>query len=117
MDMLLLKLLALVLIFAVGMMSGMLPGRMDESGPGANRLTLGNAFAAGVFLGAALLHMLPDAEEKYSALAVGTGYPLGALTCGFGFLILMVLEKGILKGRETVGEAPAGNSATPYLLH
>ncbi len=116
MDLMLLKMLALLLIFSVGMMSGMLPGRMDDQGRGGNGLALGNAFAAGVFIGAALLHMLPDAEDKYSAMGLGTDYPLGALTCGLGFLLLLVLEKGILKGWESVDGAPAGSASTPFIL-
>ena len=55
-------------------------------------LEAADAFASGIFLGAALFHMLPDAIHEFSSLN-DTSYPLAELFCALGFLILLFLER------------------------
>jgi solute carrier family 39 (zinc transporter), member 1/2/3 len=55
-----------------------------------HKFPLAKAFAAGVFLGAALLHMLYSASIDLRAL--GYSYPLAPLLAGGTFLILLWLE-------------------------
>ena len=51
---------------------------------------LAEAFASGVFLGAGLMHMLPDSGEMFRE--AGYGYPLAALIAGLMLLFLLWFE-------------------------
>ena len=61
MDLLALKVVAIVAIFLTGVAGGLLPHQIEKSRHGQLYLSLGSALAGGVFLGAGLIHMLPDA--------------------------------------------------------
>lgn len=50
----------------------------------------GESLATGIFLGAGLLHMLPDATQAFSR--TGYNYPLSFLIAGVSFLLLLLLE-------------------------
>lgn len=110
------------------MLAGLYPLRVAVSDDAERRLTLGNALAGGVFLGAALLHMLPDSVEIYgtlSGLGGGAGLgrlfgedailPLPYLLMGLGYLLILFLEAVILRGHgeEDVGRA---DKSLPVLL-
>ena len=69
MSLLTIKALSAVAIIVVRLVGGMIPivaGRFDES---RRFFSLGNAFAGGVFLGAGLIHLLPDGTEKLEAVS------------------------------------------------
>lgn len=48
------------------------------------------ALASGVFLGAALIHMLSDSSNSFQRM--GVTYPLAFLLCGISFLFLLYME-------------------------
>ena len=77
-------------IFLLSVVSGWLPARVRTY----NKRFLGisNAFASGVFLGAALLHLLPDAVSKFELFYAGD-YPLVYLICIVTFILLLVMER------------------------
>lgn len=54
---------------------------------------LADAFASGIFLGAALFHMLPDAREDFLVALGAIKFPLAEAFCAFGFLVLLFLER------------------------
>ena len=81
MEMLWFKILSVLIIFAAGLLAGIMPTRVKLSERGKRKLTLGNAFSGGVFLGAGLLHLLPDAQENFEALAGDVDFPFAALIC------------------------------------
>jgi len=116
MEILWFKVLSLLVIFTAGLLAGIAPTRMRVSEQGARQLIWGNAFSGGVFLGAGLLHMLPDARENFQVYAGDVDFPFAALICGLGFLFVLLLEKGILGGSHDVGEACEGRAANPFLL-
>ncbi|KAL3798982.1 hypothetical protein HJC23_005121 [Cyclotella cryptica] len=51
-------------------------------------LSLATSFGGGVFLGAALLHLLPDASD----ILDGDGFPRANLLCSLGFMMVLALE-------------------------
>jgi len=53
---------------------------------------LAESFAGGVFLGAALFHMLPDAQSALKLVYPNLQYPFGNLICALGFCVLLFLE-------------------------
>jgi zinc transporter 1/2/3 len=86
----------------------------------ANRLTrwrsskwiarLANTFAGGVFLGAALMHMLPDARDKFDAFFTDMQYPYYTLVAAVSFLLVLLLDKRVVLSRSN------SESIYPYLL-
>lgn len=62
---------------------------------------VGESVASGIFLGAGLLHMLPDATRAFSK--AGYDYPFSFLIAGGSFLLLLLLEhiSVFLKHRST----------------
>lgn len=105
------KIVALAAIFAVGLAGGLL-SRVVSAGKHSDALfTLGNAFAGGVFLGAGIIHMLPDAREGFEALLGDVDYPWFALTCAIGFLFILFLERVCFPhthGEDDIARKPVG---------
>ena len=94
MDVFWFKLISLLVIFSIGLLAGLIPLRKHISSRGKQRLTLGNAFSGGVFLGAGLLHMLPDAIDNFKSFATNVDFPFPALVAGIGFILILFMDKG-----------------------
>lgn len=58
-------------------------------------LSISDFLASGIFLGAGLLHLLPDAVNKFQTLHIDIEYPIAYVLCASAFLLFIVLEKGI----------------------
>ena len=82
----------LAALLATALACGALPLRRRgsaESRP--NRLLeWGNAFAAGIFLGAGFVHMLPDANAAWQQL--GWHYPIGMLLAAAAIVLMLLFE-------------------------
>src|SRR5260370_724475 len=77
------KLALLVALFATAFACGALPLRRRGEDASARRLLEGgNAFAAGIFLGARFVPPLPHADAPWAPLGVGAGAAVGALAGG-----------------------------------
>jgi solute carrier family 39 (zinc transporter), member 1/2/3 len=61
--------------------------------PKNNFIYYGEGFSAGIFLGASLLHMLPDAIHHLQMQISTWEYPVASLLCAAGFLVLYLIEK------------------------
>jgi zinc transporter 1/2/3 len=96
------KLISIISVLLVGAGGGIFSVKLSESRNSRRLFSLGNAFAAGVFLAAGLLHMLPDANEGFNALS---DFPWAYLGCAIGFIMILFLERVILAGHEAVAEA------------
>lgn len=114
MDVFSLKIAAAGLIFLTGLTGGLLPLRFGATEASARWLNIGNGFSGGIFLGAGLIHMLADAHANFASL--GGDYPYAAVVAGLGFLLILMLEMVVLRGREDVGEMTSGESMRPFLL-
>lgn len=104
-------------IFLIGLTSGFLPIKIAKKH--TRLLSVGDAFASGVFLSAGLLHMLPDAAGEFQKIFVTTAYPYAQLICVFTFILLLLIEHGALIATETHMRnhiTPYCNHVTPYLL-
>lgn len=87
------------------------PVRAHKSPKHLHFLDLGDAFASGVFLGAALLHMLPEAVTYFQQNIPNRNYPFAELLCICGFVVLLFLERLTLtsfKGKQHI--------VIPYIL-
>lgn len=85
--------LAMIILFAA-IIGGLWPfiKKAHLSGDAIKELDfpLGESLASGIFLGAGLLHMLPDAASSFNL--AGYHYPFAFLLAGLSFLLLLLLE-------------------------
>lgn len=116
MEILWFKTLSLLAIFFTGLLAGLAPKRIGVSERGNQQLILSNAFSAGIFLGAGLLHMLPDAQENFQAYAGEIDFPFPTLVAGIGFILILLLEKAALKGKEDVSGVSKDRLFYPLVL-
>eukprot|EP01135_Chromosphaera_perkinsii_P011958 Nk52_evm11s2542 gene=Nk52_evmTU11s2542 len=108
MDELYFKLICFLCIFACGLVGGFLPLRVVTS---ERYLSWANCFAAGVFLAAGLVHMLPDTEESFREHGAESFLGnLNSATCliSVGFILILFIEKVALGGHDALILAAAG---------
>lgn len=115
MDVLTFKLLAIALIFLTGILCGLIPLRAGDVHENEIFFSLGNSFAGGIFLGAGLLHLLPDGIERFTGMS---GYPFALLLAASSLGLLLFLEKVLFIEREArdPGKLRSGGSFAPFLL-
>lgn len=94
MDLFWLKLIFLATILLSGWGGGVLPLVGAARNPGGRLLSWGNAFAAGIFFGIGLIHMLPEADVKWRAL--GWSYPMAFALAAAAFLLFFLFEHVLL---------------------
>ncbi len=108
------KILSVVLIIIAGITGGIVPlGKGVKKG--GNRLVFGNAFAGGVFLGAGLMHLLPDAMENFSSLKLSFEFPLAPLIAGIGFIFILALER-VIAQKESAEILNSNKNQFPFIL-
>ncbi|WP_369622508.1 hypothetical protein, partial [Pseudoalteromonas distincta] len=77
-------------IFIVILLAGWYPFRKRIKDDQHIDLPIGETLATGVFLGAGLLHMLPDANSLFKKM--GYNYPFAFIITGAVFLIFLWFE-------------------------
>lgn len=87
------KSIAALLIFATSIIAAIYPLRLKAHPTHHTFLELADSAASGVFLGAALFHMLPDAIQLFQQAVTSYQYPLAESFCAAGFLILLFMER------------------------
>jgi zinc transporter ZupT len=75
---------------AVILLAGYFPFKKSLSTEEHTEFPIGETLGTGVFLGAALLHMLPEAQALFSKL--GYNYPFALLIAGITFLLFLWFE-------------------------
>ncbi len=88
------KIAFLLAILAAGWLGGAWPLLRAARRPGGEFLSWGNAFAAGIFLGIGLIHMLSDASDTWTAL--GWSYPMAYVLAATAFVAILLLEHVLL---------------------
>lgn len=106
------KIIAALSILILTIVAGLLPLRLAKNYK--HLLHFGDAFASGVFLSAALLHLLPEAEQGFSHVLGSINYPAAQLICIVTFIVLLLMERGVLIYGHC--HEPNGNITTPFLL-
>ena len=91
------RILFAALVLVAGLLGGLPPlGRNASLSP--RGLALANAWAAGLFLGIALIHMMPEAEAEWRVLV--PGYPMAPLLAATAFLLILFFEHVPLSPHE-----------------
>jgi len=112
-SLILYKLFAALFIFIITLIAVIYPIRARVY-PSHNRiLELGDAFASGIFLGAALFHMLPDAISLFSQFTPDIHFPIAEAFCAGGFLLLLFLER---LAEVSTAAKHTQKHALPYML-
>jgi zinc transporter 1/2/3 len=104
------KLCAGLLIFLASLGTVIYPLRKKTTPQVGEPAELGEAFASGIFLGAAFFHMLPDALRLFREVGA-PAYPIPEVMCVFGFLFLLFLERLSL-----ANTAIRSKHSIPYIL-
>ncbi len=105
-----LKVAGLVVIFAVGMAGGLVALGSRRNGRTEMAFSIGATLAGGIFLGAGLMHMLPDSVVALNDYFAGVDFPIGYLIAAVGFLAVLFIEE-ILFGEAHSGAAQIGETA------
>ena len=108
------KVVALVLILLTGLGGGFLARWISKARHSEAFFSLGNAFAGGVFLGAGLIHMLPDAQSGFAAIAGGSDFPWFAVVCCLGFLAILFLDNVLVRAAHQDVLATTRTDGTLY---
>ena len=116
MSLLEIKVIAVLAIIVVGVVGGVIPILASRHGTSHRFLSLGNALAGGVFLGAGFIHLLPEAVE---ALEGVVDYPLAPLLAAIGVVVLLLIDRVLFESGHAVGtgkEADAHQPIYPLVL-
>jgi zinc transporter 1/2/3 len=100
------KILSVLLVLLITLAAGYYPFFKKRQLKKAWEFPLGESLAAGVFLGAALMHMLSDSADGFRA--AGYHYPFAFLLAGIAFLVLLLLEHIGRELYEHKGESAPG---------
>lgn len=107
MSLIVYKIIAAFIIFIVTLIAVFYPIRAKAHlHHDHHLLDFGDAFASGVFLGAALFHMLPEASHHFAQSIPNFHYPLAGLLCACGFLLLLFLERLSLSKNKNYATIP-----------
>lgn len=93
MSLIIYKIIAGLLIFITSLAAVIYPLKVRVHPTHHRVLELADAFASGIFLGAALFHMLPNASHEFAYALSDVHYPLAELFCAAGFLLLLFFER------------------------
>ena len=100
MSLIAVKFVAGLTILAMGILGGLIPVLATRYLTSRRFLSLGNALAGGIFLGAGFLHLLPEASEALEGLV---DYPLAALLAALGVGMLLLIDRVVFESSYRLG--------------
>ena len=105
------KISFIFICFAEGIISGFIPTWSENCRSSPKILGIANAFAAGVFLAIALVHILPEEIEGWNNW-VGTdeAFPLPEVLAFAGYTLILILDK-VLFDSHALFDNPDHNTA------
>ncbi len=116
MSILVFKIIAIVFIILVALLGSYLAFNIKKSKKSSFYFALGNTFAAGIFLGAGLIHMLPDASEGFRAVAQ-SDFPFAPFIASLGFFLILFIEKIMVNEEDLSSKDKYEKSESyPYVL-
>jgi zinc transporter 1/2/3 len=107
------KIIAALLIFIVAMLAGFLPRQFGHLHTGSRHIT--DSITNGIFLGAAVFHMLPDAQAGFHGLGLNH-YPYAILLCFTGFILLQLVKYVTLYFRQSADNTKFNGSMVLIVL-
>ena len=113
MSLLVVKAFAAVSILIVGIIGGAVPLLAARHQAGHRFLSLGNALAGGIFLGAGFIHLLPEASETLGEVV---DYPLAPLLAALGIGILLLIDRVVFETNHTATGQSEGRRQPIYPL-
>jgi len=106
------KLVLLLAILVAGALGSALPLLYRRVRASHRLLGWGNAFAAGVFLAAAAVHLIPDADRLWSSL--GWSYPMATLLAVLAVDVRTLLGAG--RAHTGMGSPASGEESAGWLI-
>lgn len=110
------KFLVSLIILCIALIFGLFPILIRVNGLTKKILSYGESFAGGIFLGAGLIHLLPDAQNGLRTVFNST-YPLAFVICAFTILGLRMIEEGTIKLLVCHNEACKHPHLQPWLAY
>lgn len=104
------KVVAALAILAVGIIGGIIPLLAARHDTSRRFLSLGNALAGGIFLGAGFIHLLPEAAE---ALEGVVDYPLAPLLAAVGVVALLLIDRVLFEAGHATASDNDGGARQP----
>lgn len=90
------KSITAIALLVTSLIGGWIAMRLCATGKCSRLLSSANALAGGFFLGAALLHLLPEAQESLEMIE--GPLPWAMILCLAGFLLILLLERLAIPG-------------------
>ncbi len=113
MSLLTLKFLSALAIVGVSVAGGMIPIVAQRFEDSRRFFSLGNAFAGGVFLGAGLIHLLPEGSAKLGNISA---FPIAGLLATFGLALLLLIDRVLFSHHQFDGHVDHDVRTYPYVL-
>ena len=102
------KIVFAAVIFFAAILGGLIPLAGRKGSRRSHFMSWGNAFAAGVFLGTGLIHMLGESNRAWYEL--GWSYPMPLLLAAISFMLILLVEHVLLPAdAHSVAHAHSGH--------
>ena len=104
------KVVAALAILVMGIVGGIIPLLVARHDTSRRFMSMGNALAGGIFLGAGFMHLLPEAGEALEELI---DYPLAPLLAAVGVLVLLLIDRVLFETNRSQNLEQGGEIRQP----
>lgn len=117
MSLIAIKAVAIAVILLVALAGALAALRARDARNAERLFSLGSVFGGGVFLGAGLIHMLPDAVEQFSDLYPNLDYPVAYTLAALGLIAILAIDRtGHAMRRRRAADGGAHTSSLILLV-